>query len=38
LKLGDAVAIHWGMIVKILTKTEEKNLRLWTNRVLQSFS
>jgi hypothetical protein len=38
LKVGDTVAVHWGLIVKILNKQEEKNLAFWTNKVLQIFS
>ena len=38
LKAGDTVAVHWNMIVKKLNKTEENNLKFWTNKVLQLFS
>jgi hypothetical protein len=37
LKVGDTVAVHWGLIVKILNKQEEKNLAFWTGKVLQLF-
>jgi hypothetical protein len=33
LKIGDNVAVHWNLIVKILTKKEEENLKFWTRRV-----
>jgi hypothetical protein len=37
LTVGDTVAVHWNMIIKILNQTEEKNLTFWTNKVLQLF-
>jgi len=38
LKSGDTVAVHWNMIIKILTKEEEKNLIYWTKEVLSAQS
>lgn len=38
LEIGDTVAVHWNLIVKILNKQEEKNLAFWTNKVLAFFS
>lgn len=38
LKVEDTVAVHWNMIIKILTQTEEKNLAFWTSKVLGLFS
>jgi hypothetical protein len=38
LKVGDAVAVHWNLVVKILTKNEEKNLEFWSAKVCQLFS
>lgn len=37
IKVGDAVAVHWNQVIKILTKTEERKLSLWTENVLDSF-
>ena len=36
IKVGDAVAVHWGQVVKILTEQETKKLAYWTNAVLKS--
>lgn len=36
LGLGSVVAVHWGQIVKILTEKEERNIELWTQKVLAS--
>jgi hypothetical protein len=38
LKAGDTVAVHWKLIVKILTEDEEKNLEFWSAKVCQLFS
>ena len=38
LKVGDTVAVHWGLIIKALKKQEGKNLTFWTKKVLQLFS
>ena len=38
LKVGDTVAVHWNLIVKILTSSEEKNLQFWSAKVCQLFS
>jgi hypothetical protein len=38
IKIGDTVAVHWNLVVKILTQNEEKNLTFWTNKILQPFS
>jgi hypothetical protein len=38
LKTGDMVAVHWNMVVKILTESEEKNLEFWSAKVCQLFS
>ncbi len=35
LKVGDLVAVHWNLIVKILTKKEEKNLRYWSTKEIE---
>ncbi len=37
IKTGDIVAVHWNMVIKILTKDEEKKLRYWTKRCLVLF-
>ena len=37
-KVGDTVAIHWGHVVKRLTKQEAKNLMYWTKQTLTSMS
>jgi hypothetical protein len=37
LKMGDAVAAHWNLIVKILSKREENNLEFWSKKVCQLF-
>jgi len=34
-KIGDLVALHWGYIVKRLTKREENNLMYWTEHTLK---
>jgi len=38
LKVGDTVAVHWNLIVKVLTSREEKNLQFWSAKVCQLFS
>jgi hypothetical protein len=38
LKVRDIVAVHWGMIIKILTKKEEEKLSFWTSEVLKILS
>jgi hypothetical protein len=38
LKIGDTVAVHWNLIIKILTKKEEENLQFWSDKVCQLFS
>ena len=35
-KVGDIVALHWGHVVKKLTKREEQNLIYWTQQTLVS--
>jgi hypothetical protein len=35
LRIGDMVAVHWNLIVKILTKEEESNLRYWTDQTIK---
>lgn len=37
LKTGDIVAVHWNMVIKILTKDEEKKLKYWTKKCLVLF-
>jgi hypothetical protein len=37
LKVEDIVAVHWNLIVKILNKKEEKNLKFWSAKVCQLF-
>jgi hypothetical protein len=37
LKVGDTVAVHWNLIVKILAHDEEKNLQFWSAKVCQLF-
>lgn len=37
LKVGDTVAVHWNLIVKILTQKEEKNLHFWSAKICQIF-
>jgi hypothetical protein len=37
LKTGDIAAVHWNLIVKILTKKEEESLKYWTMQILSSF-
>lgn len=36
LKVSDSVAIHWNLIIKILTKEEQNKLKYWTVRVINS--
>jgi len=36
LKVGDTVAVHWNLVVKILTSLEERNLHFWSGRVCQT--
>jgi len=36
LKIGDTVAAHWNMVIKILTKEEERKLSFWTGKVIQN--
>jgi hypothetical protein len=38
LKVGDTVAVHWKLVVKILTEDEEKNLEFWSVKVCQLLS
>ncbi|EKD99894.1 MAG: hypothetical protein ACD_22C00142G0005 [uncultured bacterium] len=35
LKKGDVVAVHWGQIIKILTKEEVEKITFWTKKVLK---
>ena len=35
LKVGDTIAVHWNMVIKILTKDEVKKLSHWTQKVLE---
>lgn len=35
LKVGNSVAVHWNMVVKKLTKDEEKKLFFWTKKTLK---
>ena len=35
LKISDTVAVHWGMVIKKLTKEEENKIKYWTNKVLE---
>jgi len=37
LKAGDTVAVHWNLVIKILTSSEEKNLKHWSAKVCQLF-
>lgn len=37
IKMGDVVAVHWNMVIKILTKQEEKKLKYWTKQCLVLF-
>jgi hypothetical protein len=37
LKIGDTVAVHWNLVIKVMTREEEKNLAFWSNKVLQLF-
>lgn len=34
-RVGDTVAVHWGHVVKKLTKREETNLTYWTKQTLK---
>lgn len=36
LKIGDTVAVHWGMIIKILGDNEAKKLDYWTKKVIEN--
>ncbi len=36
--VGDVAAVHWGLVVKVLTAREEEQLAFWTKEVLQSFA
>jgi hypothetical protein len=38
LKVGDIVAVHWGMIIKTLTQGEVKKVSFWTKEVLKSLT
>ncbi len=38
IKIGNTVAVHWKQVIKILDKTEEKNLHFWTKEVLDVVS
>ena len=38
LKVEDMVAVHWNLVVKILTSSEEKNLEFWSAKACQLFS
>lgn len=38
LKVGNTVAAHWGLIVKLLSRNEERNLQFWSAKVCQLFS
>jgi hypothetical protein len=38
IKTGDIIATHWNMVIKILTEDEAKNLKYWTNQVLEAVS
>jgi hypothetical protein len=33
LKVGDIVAVHWNLVIKILTKKEKESLKYWTKKV-----
>lgn len=37
LKIGDTVAVHWNMVIKILAKEEENKLEYWTKAVIDNF-
>lgn len=37
IKTGHIVAVHWNMVIKILTKDEEKKLKYWTKQCLVLF-
>jgi len=37
IKIGNVVAVHWNMVVKILTKNEEEKLKFWTKQCLVLF-
>jgi hypothetical protein len=36
MKTGDPIAVHWGLVTKVLTATEVRNLEKWTKRVLDA--
>jgi hypothetical protein len=38
MKLGSTVAVHWHQVIKVLTPTETKNLKHWTQQLLNSLS
>lgn len=35
-EVGSTIAVHWNQVIKVLTKTEEKNLAYWTNEIINS--
>lgn len=35
LQIGHIVAVHWNLVVKILTKKEEEKLSFWTKETLR---
>ncbi len=35
LKISDNVAVHWNMVIKKLTKSEEEKINYWTKEVLK---
>lgn len=35
IKVGDTVAVHWGMIIKTLTDSEVNSLSSWTAKVIE---
>ncbi len=37
-RAGDIIAVHWGHVVKILTKNEVKQLSYWTQEVVSTLS
>lgn len=38
IKVGAIASVHWGQIIKILSKSESKNLYLWTNFTLDTIN
>jgi len=36
LRLGQTATVHWNLVCKILTQTEETNLALWTTTLINS--